>query len=80
MAMSLRIDPYCNLNSNVNDLMINPTALVTGINDNVGKRSLKGASPPGIKLCIQVSRKAADRGVGKLLPHQCLGNLLHLPR
>ena len=80
MAIPLSINPYGDLDSNVNDLIVNPTTLIAGINDNVGKLPLKGSVPPGIRLCIQIGRKAADRGMRKLLFHQLLGNLFHLPR
>ena len=78
MTIPLRIDPHGYLNSNVDDLAIDPAALVAGINNDIGILLGERSLSPGIQLSIQPPRKMADGVRRDLLAHQLLGNPLHL--
>ena len=78
MTIALRIDPHGYLDGYVDDLSINPAALIAGIDNYV--RILLGEGPlsPDIQFGIQLHGELANSGRRKLLAHQLLGNPLHL--
>ena len=80
MTIAFRIDPHGYLYGYIDDLPIDPAALIACINNYL--RILPGEGPlsPGIQFSIKLHGELANSCRRKLLTHQLFGYLFHLAR